>query len=94
MTTKKEEKKPKAKSNKEKKGKNTGFSLRGVRDLRKQRELLENEIERLKAETEKLNERLLEINKLLRDEDLNRYPLEEVKEWIKEKENKSQQQEN
>ena len=51
--------------------KNVTFSLRGVRDLSKQREMLEEEIARLKQETQKLEKKLIDVNSKLDEKDWN-----------------------
>ena len=62
------EEKRKRKPREQGKLKSDKFSLRGVKDLRKQRELLGQEIERRKKETEKLEKQLNEINVKLKDD--------------------------
>lgn len=59
------------------------FSLKGVKDLGKQRDLLTTEIERLKTETKKLEEKFEKVNEKLKEEDwkelTSRFTDEEIK---------------
>lgn len=58
------------------------FSLKGVKDLGAQRELLEKEIERLNEETKKLKDKLEKVNEKLKDNDwkefTSRFTREEI----------------
>jgi len=87
----KEKKTRKPRVKKETETKNVSFSLRGVRDLKKQRELLEEEIKRLKEETEKLGEKLNEVNNKLDDNDwkelTKRFSKDEIMKRLKQQEN-------
>jgi len=76
-----------------KRGKRHSFSLRSLKGKKpeQQREMLKTEIERREKGINVLKEKLNEVNKILKETDLNNlmtnFSLDEIKEWIAKKEN-------
>jgi len=76
-----------------KRGKRNSFSMRSLKGKKpeQQREMLKAEIDRREKGINILKEKLNEVNKLLKETDLNNlmtnFSLDEIKEWIAKKEN-------
>lgn len=89
----KEEKIRKQRANNAKKAEpeNKEFSLRGIKDLGKQKELLEQEIERLKKETKKMEDKLQKVNDKLKENDwkelTKHFSIEEIRERLQQQGN-------
>jgi len=76
-----------------KRGKRNSFSLRSLKGKKpeQQREMLKTEIERREKGINELKVKLNDVNKELKETDLNNlminFSLDEIKEWIAKKEN-------